>query len=419
MTYDSDNLFSGIRLVSQEELRDSQQDPDIDTNTNQGEEDESQDALDTSTQVEDTFSEEINESAFSIVKPTREASTDTSENNSDTDLGDDPDIQAQANNIEEEQDVDIKAKKYLAFAKELVERGVISEINEEEFDPSAEGLTKLFSEEASKNVQKEISKFKSSFSGAKKTFLEIEDAFDSEVEAIQVAKKLDFFNNLNPDTLEGNDQLAKEIYSESLRLAGFSPEEVSEYIEEASDLGKLQDKASKSIKGIKSHYEKVVEKGRESQEAKVKAFQKQQEDNFNSLMNAVETKESIIDGLPYTKIHKDKLKDNLTKVAYTDENGRVYNEVGYKQMKNPKEFEILVNYLDTLGVFNMDKSGNFKPDLSKLKKIAKSKASNELDKIISQEEAKGKSKQAFKKSNNPSRVTDDIIAKLDRAKGRK
>ena len=74
---------------------------------------------------------------------------------------------------------------------------------------------------------------------------------------------------------------------------------------------------------------------------------------------------------------------------------------------------MLVNYYEQLGLFNM-KDGKFNPDLSKLKNIAKTKASHDLDKIIDQEEAISRNKNKGQLRKERSSVTDNLIAKLDR-----
>ena len=84
----------------------------------------------------------------------------------------------------------------------------------------------------------------------------------------------------------------------------------------------------------------------------------------------------------------------------------------YKQQRNPVEFEMLINYYDTLGLFNLDKQGKFKPDISKLKAVAKTAAINDLDKIISAEEQRGVGRNT---SVETSKKTEGILNMLDRA----
>jgi hypothetical protein len=73
---------------------------------------------------------------------------------------------------------------------------------------------------------------------------------------------------------------------------------------------------------------------------------------------------------------------------------------------------MLINYYDTLGLFNLDKQGKFKPDISKLKAVAKTAAINDLDKIISAEEQRGVGRNT---SVETSKKTEGILNMLDRA----
>jgi hypothetical protein len=88
----------------------------------------------------------------------------------------------------------------------------------------------------------------------------------------------------------------------------------------------------------------------------------------------------------------------------------------YKQMRNPSEFEMLINYYDTLGLFNLDKEGKFKPDISKLKNIAKTKAVSELDQVLSQEEERGLGRQT---SVGVSKKTESALDLLKAAYGKR
>jgi hypothetical protein len=84
----------------------------------------------------------------------------------------------------------------------------------------------------------------------------------------------------------------------------------------------------------------------------------------------------------------------------------------YKQKRNQVEFEMLINYYDTIGLFNLDKQGKFKPDISKLKNVAKTAAVNELDKIISSEEQRGVGRNT---SVETSQKTEGLLSMLESA----
>jgi hypothetical protein len=72
---------------------------------------------------------------------------------------------------------------------------------------------------------------------------------------------------------------------------------------------------------------------------------------------------------------------------------------------------MLINYYDTLGLFNLDKEGKFKPDISKLKTVAKTTAINELDKIISSEDRRIGRNTAVESSKK----TENALNLLERA----
>jgi hypothetical protein len=73
---------------------------------------------------------------------------------------------------------------------------------------------------------------------------------------------------------------------------------------------------------------------------------------------------------------------------------------------------MLINYYDTIGLFNLDKQGKFKPDISKLKNVAKTAAVNELDKIISSEEQRGVGRNT---SVETSQKTEGLLSMLESA----
>jgi hypothetical protein len=63
-------------------------------------------------------------------------------------------------------------------------------------------------------------------------------------------------------------------------------------------------------------------------------------------------------------------------------------------------------------LFNIDKEGKFKPDISKLKSVAKTAAINELDKVIAAEDQRGVGRNT---SVETSKKTEGILNMLDRA----
>jgi hypothetical protein len=109
-------------------------------------------------------------------------------------------------------------------------------------------------------------------------------------------------------------------------------------------------------------------------------------------------------------VSKDKLKNNIIKPVYTDpKTGQEYNSLMYKQMKNPAEFEMLINYYDTLGLFDITDKGTFKPNISKLKAVAKTSAITELDKVIANEEERGVGRNTSVETSQKTKSALDLL----------
>lgn len=305
---------------------------------------------------------------------------------------------------------------YKALMKTLVDEGVLTveEMEElEEMPGTIDSIKQLVNKTVATNFKQAEENWKKSLPADKKRFLEIEDAFDETNLAIIMAQRLEFFDNLTEEDLENNVDLQKQLYFEQLKAKNFSDEDAVEALEDAIAIDKLSEKASKALPDLKKQAYSIVDQSRQQKEAKTKAEREAQNQAFENLIKTIESKESFVDGLNLNKISRDKLKNNIINPVYTDpKTGKEYNSLMYKQMRNPAEFEMIINYYDTLGLFNIDKDGKFRPDISKLKSVAKTAAITELDKVIASEEQRGVGRNT---SVETSKKTEGILDLLERA----
>jgi hypothetical protein len=315
-----------------------------------------------------------------------------------------------------EADVPRNEAVYKALMKELVNTGVLTVEEMEKLDEmpgTLDSIKDLVNKTVQNNFKAAEDNWKRNLSPEKKRFLEIEDAFDETDYAIVMAQRLEFFDNLDKQTVISDENLQKQIYFEQLKAKNFSDQEAVEAIDDALAIGKLQEKALKAVPELKAQSQAIVEQSRYQKEQQTKAQIEQQTKAFESLLTNIDTRDHFIDGLNLNKISKDKLKSNIVTPVYKDpKSGKEYNSLMYKQQRNPVEFEMLINYYDTLGLFNLDKEGKFKPDISKLKTVAKTAAINELDKVIAAEEQRGVGRNT---SVETSQKTEGILSLLERA----
>lgn len=305
---------------------------------------------------------------------------------------------------------------YKALMKELVNAGVLTVEEMEKLDEmpgNFDSIKELVNKTVETNFKAKEENWKKSLSPAKKRFLEIEDAFDETDQAILMAQRLEFFDNISEDAIKEDENLQKQIYWEQLKAKNFSDADALEAIEDAVAINKLEEKALKAVPELKASAKTYIDKSREAIQEKTKAEQEAQTKAFEQLLSNIDSRESFIDGLNLNKVSKDKLKNNIMNPVHTDpKTGKEFNSLMYKQQRNPVEFEMLINYYDTLGLFNLDSKGNFKPDISKLKQVAKTAAINDLDKIIAAEEERGVGRNT---SVETSAKTEGILNMLDKA----
>ncbi len=309
---------------------------------------------------------------------------------------------------------------YKALMKELVNSGVLTVEEVEQLDElpgTLDTIKELVSKTVETGVKQTQENWKKSLDPTKKRFLEIEDAFDATDQAILMAQRLEFFDSVKAEDVQADVNLQKQIYFELLKSKNFSDQDAIEAINDAEQMNKLQEKSLKAIPELRKQANEVVESARLEKETKTKAEIEAQTKMFDSLVQNIESREAFIDGLNLNKVAKDKLKANIMTPVHKDpETGVEYNSLMYKQKRNPVEFEMLINYYDTIGLFNLDKEGKFKPDISKLKNVAKTAAINELDKVIAAEEQRGVGRNT---SVETSQKTEGLLSMLENAFSKK
>ena len=358
MSEEKEDLFEGLQIMSPEELNSVVESEETSKETETNTEEESEDMF------KPVESEEGEGAYKDTDNQTKESTTATSNEKSEA--------------------------IYKGLIKELVESNIItaSEADKlDELEGSLDTIKELMNKTVQTNFKAAEKQWKDNMPAAKKRFLEIEDAFDETDQAIIMAQRLEFFDSVTEENIKESEELQKEIYYDLLKSKNFSDEQATESVQDAIEVGKLSDKALKAIPELKNQANSVVTQAKEYKAAKSKRDVAEQNKAFESLIANIDSRESFVDGINLNKISKDKIKQNVLNPVYKDDKtGREYNSLMYKQTRNPVEFEMLINYYDTLGLFNLDKEGQFKPDISKLKQVAKTKAINDLDKIIASED---------------------------------
>lgn len=281
---------------------------------------------------------------------------------------------------------EVKDNVYSGLVKELVDNGII-ELPEGKAIESSEDLVELFDSTVNSKINNSIDEFKGSFSGAKKMFLEIEDYFDDETVAMRVAKDLDYYGKVTDDVIRENANVQKDLLSRYLRMKGMNQNEITEALSEAEALAKLEDKALQAFPQLKQAASQFIEGKKQEAAVRKQEVEKQNEEFFNNMLNAVDEADELVPGVSLTKRHKETMKKNMVDVVFEDpDTGQQLTELGYKQYSNPEGFERLIQFYNVLGLFQSNDKGEFKPDLSKLVKLTEKQVKKGLDQLIREQQ---------------------------------
>ena len=163
---------------------------------------------------------------------------------------------------------------YKALMKELVNSGVLTVEEMEKLDElpgTLDTIKELVSKTVETGVKQTQENWKKNLDPTKKRFLEIEDAFDATDQAILMAQRLEFFDNVDQKAVTDDVNLQKQIYFELLKSKNFSDQDAIEAINDAEQMGKLQEKSLKAIPELRKQAHEVVEHARLEKETKTKA----------------------------------------------------------------------------------------------------------------------------------------------------
>lgn len=268
---------------------------------------------------------------------------------------------------------------------------------------SEEDILTLMRDKINKESQDVFKAWKEGLPEAEQAFLGFREAGYSTDEAIQLSEYQEFASTINEKSTE---QAQEQMYRLYLESKGLDEDEIKESIESAKDLDKLGEKAVTSKeKVLKMIADEKKAKEIATQQMREQAQQRQQQ-KFTSLMSKIENTKELIPGINITPKMQQKIKDSMT-LAVETVDGQELNQLAAIQRKNPEDFNILLHYYASIGLFNMDKNGKFKPDVSNIATKMKSQISSSLAETISSDS---------KTANNQGKQGEEnsLLAKLEK-----
>jgi hypothetical protein len=175
---------------------------------------------------------------------------------------------------------------------------------------------------------------------------------------------------------EENQELRESLIQQSFVLKGFSEDKAAKLTQKLIESGEDIDEAKDAYNELKSYVDAEYQRELEANQQHLNQLKKAQEEQLNSIKQEVENAKEIIDGIKLSKRDKNKILDNITKVAGVTKEGNAYNKIAEIQQKDPVGFQIKLSYL-------LELTNGF-TDFSKIttKTKARSTVERELDHFL-------------------------------------
>ena len=174
-----------------------------------------------------------------------------------------------------EESEESEENEFSVFAKLLAEKELL-DLNEEEFEPTEEGLIDAFASTIESRVKEEIELFQKSLPGEGKELLNHLMRGGKVSDFTEVYSAPDMTNIEIKGDSNINNQRA--VLKEFLRLRGDNQEDIEETIQDYEDLGKLERQAERAQERLASYYEHQKEQlAQRQQQENVQREQKRRE----------------------------------------------------------------------------------------------------------------------------------------------
>ena len=302
----------------------------------------------------------------------------------ETKEGDEPAAPKKAKTVEPVKEVKSNPEEdkefYTTLAETLKNWDVLEDFSEEEFDGTLESLKILMDKNKEAYHQKRLDELSANLTPAERQKLNLSSEGIRTNELDEAVEELEQLKSIEDIDIETNPDLAKSIYRERLLRSGFSKEKANRYVKMAEEANTLTEEAFDSKEFLEEQVTKVIDSKKAEAQENRKKEQDRRVERENLLKKAIFEREEFIPGLKVNKALKDKIFESINKPIGTGPNGQPLNKVGMLSHSNPAEFQALLHYYTTIGLFNQDEKGNFTPDLTTLKNVAQTRVVNDMQK---------------------------------------
>jgi hypothetical protein len=250
---------------------------------------------------------------------------------------------------------------YKLFGKHLYDNGVLSVFDEEKVE-SLEDLE----EAIGTTIDNAIDEYKASLPEPVRRIVEhAEQSGEVNLDAvINTQKAYMDVSKITVETLKEDESLQEKMYAEELRLRGYKEDRIKRELDKAKANETLDEDAVDSLNYIKEYRKAEADRIEKETELRNKQMEQVRQNQLKTIQDTIYSTQEFVPNIKVTKKDQETLYKSMTTVVAQDQNGNPMNAVMQTRSKNPIEFEMMLHYLHSNGVFNIDDKGHLKPDWS-------------------------------------------------------
>lgn len=282
-------------------------------------------------------------------------------------------------------------KKYVSLLKELNEKiGIFEEFKEEDFEDNLDTIIEYLEEWSDTTAESKLdTHIKSNLNPEVQRYLDLIDTGVSREDAAEIMKDYKSLASITPEKITEDTQTAKDVYAQYLRnTTTFSSDKIKKEVERIEKLGTIEEEA----KEILPELIKIVEN--KEKQAVYNAQRQQEMARIREEKEAKAVQEFLnstneIGGIKLSKRAKDKWLKEYSTVRTPD--GNLVPPIVQTRAQNPNEFDALLRFYNSIGLFNYDgRSKTYKPDFEALKSLGMKESVQKFSDSVASENARSK-----------------------------
>jgi hypothetical protein len=233
------------------------------------------------------------------------------------------------------------------YATALKEEGVLPNLNLEDFDGTVEGLI----EAQRRQFEEQVDEYKKSLPNEVREIINNYEEGVPLIDLIEAKSKEIEYGSITDEAINGNKETQKRLIRDLFKSKGLKDVRIDKMIDAFDSTGSLAEEALTAKEELVELQTEDIKDKKVKQAEEAKVFAKQQDAQVNNLFTAINDTNEIIPNMKLNKTMREKIFKNMVEPAEIDKNGNQVSKIMKIRSNDPVSFDVTLNYLAELGVF--------------------------------------------------------------------